>query len=241
MEVPLAHLTGEERARYVSQMFARISRRYDRLNTIMSAGRHHAWRRMAADTAVAGMRGAALDVAAGTGDLAIELAGRTEVARVVGLDFTREMLELAVRKTRPHDSWAKASYVDGDAHTLPFADDRFICATVAFGVRNFVDPVRALREMARVVRPGGRVVTLEIVRQEGVGLLLGLGFRYVTPLLGAIFAGDREAYTYLPRSAEVFLSARELVESMREAGLENVTFRSLALGAVAIHVGEKPV
>ncbi len=224
-------------------MFARISRRYDRLNTIMSAGRHHAWRRMAADMAVAGMSGPALDVAAGTGDLAIELAGRAQVTRVVGLDFTREMLELAVHKTRPHDSWAKAGYVDGDAHALPFADDHFICATVAFGVRNFVDPVQALREMVRVVRPGGRVLALEIVRQEGlgpVGLFLGLGFRYVTPWLGAIFAGDREAYTYLPRSAQVFFSAQELTASMREAGLVNVTYRSLALGAVAIHVGEKP-
>jgi demethylmenaquinone methyltransferase/2-methoxy-6-polyprenyl-1,4-benzoquinol methylase len=152
------------------------------------------------------------------------------------------MLSLAIRKTLNRGTGAMLGYIEGDAHALPFGDGQFICATVAFGVRNFVQPSRALREMARVVRPGGRVVVLEIVRQgsEGlVGRLMALGFRYVTPWLGAVFAGDREAYAYLPRSAQRFESSDELAESMREAGLANVTYRSLALGAVAIHVGEK--
>jgi demethylmenaquinone methyltransferase/2-methoxy-6-polyprenyl-1,4-benzoquinol methylase len=112
---------------------------------------------------------------------------------------------------------------------------------VGFGIRNFTDVPRALGEMARVVRPGGRVVSLEIVRLDGldaVSRLIQLHFRYVTPSLGALFAGDREAYTYLPESVEGFLSAGELAATMERSGLVKVTYRKLALGAVAIHVGE---
>ena len=223
-------------------MFARISRRYDRLNAILSGGRHHAWRRMATDLALGDMTGPALDVATGTGDFAIELARRPQVSHVVGLDFTREMLALAARKTLEEDLGTRTGYVAGDAHALPFEDDLFICATVGFGIRNFIDVPLALREIARVVRPGGRVVTLEIVRLDGAGPLtrmIALYFRHVTPWLGAIFAGDREAYTYLPQSVQGFISAGDLATSMKEAGLLNVTYRKLALGTVAIHVGVK--
>jgi demethylmenaquinone methyltransferase/2-methoxy-6-polyprenyl-1,4-benzoquinol methylase len=223
-------------------MFARIARRYDRLNAIMSAGRHHAWRRIAVEMAVGDLSGPALDVATGTGDLAIDLARQPQVSHVVGLDFTREMLPLAVHKTRGRELGHRAGYLAGDAHSLPFQDDRFICATVGFGVRNFIDMPNALREMARVVRPGGRVVVLEIVRQDGlgpVGRLFPLYFRHVTPWLGAIFGGDREAYTYLPESVQGFLTAGEVAAMMRDAGLANVTYRKLALGTVAIHVGDK--
>ena len=223
-------------------MFARISRRYDRLNAIMSAGRHHAWRRIAVDMAVGDLSGPALDVATGTGDFAIDLSRKSQVSDVVGLDFTREMLLLAIQKTRRQGLGATAGYLAGDAHALPFQDDRFICATVGFGVRNFIDMPKALREMTRVVRPGGRVVILEIVRLEGlgpVGRLFPLYFRHVTPWLGAIFGGDREAYTYLPESVQGFLTAGEVAATMRDAGLANVTYRKLALGTVAIHVGDK--
>ncbi len=238
----MAHLRGHERARYVARMFARISRRYDLLNTVMSGGRHHAWRRMAAETAIGRLSGPALDVATGTGDLAFDLTRNPSVSDVVGLDFTDEMLSMARRKARRRDLEGRVSFVSGDAHELPFADGRFICATVGFGVRNFIDMPLALSEMARVVRPGGRVVVVEIVPMEGRGplrWLFPLVFRYVTPWVGALLAGNREAYTYLPESVQVFHNAAGLAALMEQAGLVNVAYRKLALGAVAIHVGEK--
>ena len=238
----MANLRGQERARYVTRMFARISRRYDLLNTVMTAGRHHAWRRAATEIAVGGMSGHALDVAAGTGDFAFELARRPSVYHVVAVDYTNEMLSVAVQKAHRNGLAGRVTSVVGDAHALPFPGDQFICATVGFGIRNYVDAPRALREMARVVAPGGRVVILEIVR-AGAGAvwsrLFGLYFRYVTPLLGTLLAGEREAYTYLPESVQAFLSSNQLASMMEEAGLRNVRVHRLALGTVAILVGEK--
>ena len=237
----MASLKGDERARYVAGMFARISRRYDLMNSVMSGGRHYAWRRKAVALAVEGLRGDALDVAAGTGDFAFDLARRPEAESVFGLDFTREMMLLGIPKAERQGVADSVSFIAGDAHRLPFADDSFICATVGFGIRNFIDVPAALREMARVVAPGGRVVSLEIVRLDGndpISLMARFHFRYVTPWLGALIAGDREAYTYLPQSAQSFMSAPELAAAMEDAGLKVVIQKKLALGTVAIHVGE---
>lgn len=238
----MARLRGEERARYVSRIFGRISRRYDLLNTVMTGGMHYAWRRMAAYTAVGtGLDGAALDVACGTGDFAFDLARKPNIEHVVGLDFVPEMLALAIGKAAQQGLTAQTTFTVGDAHALPFDDDSFVCATVGFGVRNFIDVPRALSEMARVVMPGGRVVVLEIVRMEGRGLhrrALPWCFQKVAPILGATLAGDSEAYSYLPQSVDEFLSARQLVEVMEGTGMRNVQRRSLALGMVTIVNGE---
>ena len=238
----MAKLRGQERARYVSRMFGRISRRYDLLNTIMTGGRHYAWRRMAADAAAASeLPGAALDVACGTGDFAFDLARKSNIEHVVGLDFAPQMLARAVSKARRQRLIAQTVFTVGDAHSLPFANNSFVCATVGFGVRNFIDVPRALSEMARVVEPGGRVVVLEIVRMEGRGLrsrMLPWCFRHTAPLLGAVLAGESEAYSYLPQSVDEFLSASQLIEIMRAAGLRKVRIRRLGLGMVAVLVGE---
>lgn len=238
----MARLRGSERARYVAGMFARIARRYDRLNTIMSFGMHYSWRRRAAELSVGDLSGEALDVATGTGDFVFDLIRRPEITGVVGLDFTAAMLPLAIQKARSRSLYDCVSFVAGDAHALPFPDDRFVSATVGFGVRNFVDIPLALRELRRVVKPSGRVVILEIVRQGGpnpIGRLFPLYFRHVTPLVGLLFAGEREAYTYLPESVQEFLTAEELANLMEDAGLVNVRYQTLALGSVAIHIGEK--
>ena len=226
----------------MTRMFSRIARHYDLLNTVMTAGRHHAWRRMAAETAVGPMSGPALDVAAGTCDFALDLARRQSVSHVVALDRSGEMLSVGRSKARRRDLSQALTLVVGDAHELPFRDGQFICATVGFGVRNYADVGRAIREMVRVVGLGGKVVVLEIVRNEGRlgwGRLFRLYFRRVTPLLGALLARDREAYTYLPESVAAFHSVEELARMMEAAGLQRVQTRSLALGTVAIISGEK--
>ena len=227
------------------------------MNTVMSAGRHHAWRRMSVDVAFGeqsspntktrmmkntGSVGPALDIATGTGDLALTLARETKVTGVVGIDPVPEMLTLALNKTKKHRLAHRVDYIIGDAHDLPFPDGKFACATTGFGVRNFVNVPRALSEMVRVVRPGGNVVVLEIVRTESRGLLkhiLPFYFRQIMPWFGAMLAGDREAYTYLPESVQGFLSASELACSMHVVGLRNISIRKLALGTVAIINGEK--
>ena len=238
----MAQLRGNERARYIARMFSRVTSSYDRMNTIMSAGRHHAWRALAVDMAVAGTAGPALDLATGTGDFALELVGRHGVTKVVAVDFSREMLEAAGEKAEQRGSADRIDFISADAHALPFADDSFVCATIGFGVRNFVDLPRALSEVARVVGPGGRIVTLEIVKtgRGPFGRLFPLCFRYVTPWLGAVLARNREAYTYLPESVQGFLTVDELAALMEDAGLVNIEVRKLALGTVAIYSAQVP-
>ena len=208
----------------------------------MSAGRHHAWRRMAVEMAVTGTPGPALDIATGTGDFALCLVSNPSVTKVVGLDFTHAMLSVARQKAGSKDVLERIDLVAGDAHNLPFQDAYFACATVGFGIRNFTDVSCALREMARVVRPRGRIAILEIVRTEKIGFwgrIFPLCFRYVAPWLGALLAGDREAYTYLPKSVDEFLSNEEIESLMEELGLNLLAIRKLAFGSVAIHIGEK--
>ena len=193
--------------------------------------------------AVGELTGTALDIACGTGDFAIDLAAQPQVDSVVGIDFAKPMLPLAVAKSS-RAATAPTDYVAGDAHSLPFPDAAFICVTVGFGVRNFVDLPRALSEMARVLRPGGRLVVLEIVRMEGRGVLprlLPALFRTVAPWLGALFAGDREAYTYLPESVQGFVTASQIAGALQEAGLAVRERKSLALGTVTIIAAEKPL
>ena len=221
-------------------MFDRISGRYDVMNSVMSAGLHHRWRARTVDVTGLGPGDDALDVCCGTGDLALELRRRVGPAgRVVGLDFSAPMLALAARK--PTVAGATVEWLEGNALELPFGDASFDAATVGFGVRNVADVPRAIREMARVVRPGGRVAILEITTPQRPPLkwFYSVWFDRVVPLLGAA-AGDREAYTYLPSSVRRFPPAWELAGLMHEAGLRDVRYVILAGGIVAIHWGAVP-
>jgi demethylmenaquinone methyltransferase/2-methoxy-6-polyprenyl-1,4-benzoquinol methylase len=218
-------------------MFDRIADRYDLMNSVMTAGMHHRWRERAADLACVGPGGSVLDVCCGTGDLALELAGRVRPrGRVVGLDFSAPMLELAQAKSQ--DAGATVAWVQGNALELPFDEGEFDAATVGFGARNVVDLERGIGEMARVVRPGGRVVILEITtpRRPPLSWFYGVWFDRVVPLLGAA-AGDHDAYTYLPDSVRRFPPAEELAALMYGAGLRDVRYLLLAGGIIAIHSG----
>ena len=230
------------KTKYVTNLFARISGRYDFLNTVMTLGRHYKWRHIAVKMIGTNMNGPALDIATGTGDFAFDLAIRTSASHVVGLDCTREMLSVAIHKAKRHKLTNQLTFILADAHTLPFPNSYFASVTVGFGLRNLVDIRKAIREMIRVTKPGGRIVTLEIIQAHNrniLGKLFSICFRITTPWIGSIFARDREAYSYLPKSVQEFLSATELASILEEEGLTNVYFKDLALGTVAIHMGEK--
>ncbi len=219
-------------------MFGRVAGRYDALNSVMTAGLHHRWRERAADRAELGTGDSALDVCCGTGDLALELAGRVAPAgHVVGCDFSEPMLDLAREK-------ADERNVDGvrfewaDALSLPYDAGRFDAVTVGFGVRNLANLERGLGEMARVLRPGGRLVVLEITQptRPPLSTFYSLWFDRIVPLLGS-FSDDAEAYSYLPESVRNFPSPGRLAELMDGAGLERIRWTVLAGGIIAIHSG----
>jgi demethylmenaquinone methyltransferase / 2-methoxy-6-polyprenyl-1,4-benzoquinol methylase len=217
----------------VQAMFDRIAGVYDVMNSVMTAGLHHRWRERAADLARVGPGKRALDVATGTGDLAVALAARG--AEVVGADFSDGMLERARAKA------PGIRFEHADALDLPYEDGSFDAATVGFGARNFGDLERGLAEMVRVVRPGGRVVILEITTptRPPLSTFFSLWFDRVVPLLGRL-AADPEAYEYLPRSVKRFPGPAALAGQLRAAGLEDVRWILTAGGIIALHHGTRP-
>lgn len=231
---------GTLEAGQVQAMFDGIAGFYDLLNSVMTAGLHHRWRERAVDLARVGPGSRVLDVATGTGDLAIELARRVSPGgEVVGSDFSEAMLERARAKSKP--AGAELRFEWGDALDLPFADGAFDAATVGFGARNFSDLARGLAEMVRVVRPGGRVVVLEFTSptRAPLSLFYRLWFDRVVPLLGAL-VGDSDAYTYLPNSVKRFPAPAELAAELERAGLREIRYLLTAGGIVVIHVGTVP-
>jgi len=234
-----AELVGAERATHVQQMFGHIVQRYDLMNLLMTMGRDRAWRRRAVSLAVPS--GAlALDVATGTGDLAIELT-RQGAKRVVGVDFCWAMVAAADKKTRREVPGETIRLVAGDAMRLPFADGSFDCLVNGFLLRNVADLAATLREMARVLRPGGRLVCLEIThpKKRWFAAFFGLYFYRLVPLLGWLISSNPDAYYYLPHSLTHFPDADRLAVTIAQAGFAHVTYRRLGLGTVALHSGIK--
>ena len=232
---------GAAKRRYVGELFARIAPRYDLMNTLMTGGMHHRWRRIAAETAARGMKGPALDVATGTGDLAFSLAARSGIERAIGLDLLPDMVGRARAKAQAKGYADRARFMVGDALSLPFPDATFACVTSAWGLRNMPDLMGSIQEMVRVVRPGGRVVSLESMAPERGPLrpAVRLFLHRMVPLMGQLIAGDRAAYTYLTQSMDGFYSVAALARLFEESGMENVGYLRLGLGAVAVHWGTK--
>ena len=222
-------------------MFDRIAGVYDRMNGVMTAGLDRHWRRRAADLANVGPGAHVLDVATGTGNLALELAGRVAPGgRVVGSDFSEAMLSRARDKAAEvAPAGVVVEFEWGNALSLPYGPATFDAATVGFGARNFADLGRGVAEMARVVRPGGRVVILEITapHKPPLSWFYSVWFDRVVPMLGRA-AGDASAYSYLPSSVKRFPDPRELAATMAGCGLGRVRWLRTAGGIIAIHVGE---
>lgn len=247
---------GRLEAPQVRAMFDRIAGVYDLLNTAMTAGLHHRWRERAADEARIGPGSRVLDVATGTGDLALELARRVAPGgEVIGSDFAEGMLDRARAKAAAGPSELSPRFEWADAMSLPYEDSAFDAATVGFGARNFDDLSLGLSEMVRVVRPGGRVVVLEITTpsRPPLSLFYRLWFDRLVPALGRLAgglaqrrsgAGGREgevtisdAYTYLPNSVKRFPSPQTLAGELEQAGLGEISYLLIAGGIVAIHSG----
>jgi demethylmenaquinone methyltransferase/2-methoxy-6-polyprenyl-1,4-benzoquinol methylase len=226
-------------------MFDGIVPRYDLLNRLMTGARDVAWRRLAVREAARDRNPATasvLDIATGTGDLALELE-RAGFASVIGLDFSAPMLQEAGRKAREQPGGPSlVTWVQGDAMALPFAAETFDAVTVGFGLRNMPDYLGALREVVRVLKPGGTFVCLETSPLPSPVLRAAFEsvMRTGLPILGGVLSGDREAYAYLPQSSALFPDADTLGRLMQVAGLRNVRYLRRGLGAVAIHVGTRP-
>lgn len=229
---------GETKVSFVKELFAGISPRYDLINRLISWGLDRKWRRLVAQHQQDG-GGRALDVASGTGDLALELARQGN--RVTAVDFCLEMLAQGQRKARREGLDTSTDFVLADALCLPFPDNSFDCVATAFALRNVADLCCCLQEMQRVVRPGGMVVVLELTHpQPGiVAAIYKLYLNFLVPWLGGWISGDRGAYAYLSRSLAPFPTAQGLKGMMGEVGLSQVSYRRLGLGTVALHIGLK--
>ena len=234
--------SGRAKERYVEGLFAAIAPKYDLLNSVISFNRHRRWRRFAVKAAGLAPGDLALDVAAGTGDFSFELAEAVGgTGSVVAVDFCAPMVEIGRRKSERR-GYGNISWMLGNATGLPFEADVFDCAVIGFALRNVASAQRTIAEMARVIKPGGRVVSLEINKPTSALFrpIWAAYFYGLLPGLARALGGKREAYTYLPDSVKRFYSRQELSQIMLDSGLEDVRVYDLTMGVVCAHVGRKP-
>ncbi len=233
----MANLSGRDRAKYVQEMFARIAPRYDLMNRLMTAGQDIAWRREVIRRTALPKSGHLLDLGAGTGDLGREALRQFPGSQVVLADFTIEMMKIGlVRQHSEHPNWSAC-----DALRLPFPTRSFDAVVSGFLLRNVSDIDQTLREQYRVLKPGGRIGCLDTTRPRKSLLtpLINVHLNMVIPAVGEIFAGEPDAYTYLPVSTEQYLDAEQLAARMLAVGFKRVGFRRLMFGTIAIHWGIK--
>ncbi len=226
--------TGDERAAYVQDMFTRIARRYDLMNRLMTGGQDIRWRKRVIELARLDDHASLLDLGTGTGDLAREALSAFPNARVVGADFTLEMMRVGQQAGRLDFSAA-------DALLLPFNESTFDAVVSGFLMRNVIDLNEALEEQYRVLKSGGRIVILDTTRPQRniLSPLIWIHLHIVIPALGKLVTGSGEAYRYLPETTEGFVTAEDMVARMAWVGFKNIGFRRLMFGTIAIHWGEK--
>lgn len=235
------YIKGEARASHVRQLFGSIATRYDLLNDIQSIGVHRLWKRRLVHLSGVQPGDRALDVCCGTGDITIRLAHQG--AKVVGLDFSEPMLQIARQRAAHFPRATSVKFIQGNALELPFDNDSFSAVTVGYGLRNLSDWESGLREMVRVVRPGGRVLVLDFGKPEN-GLLRTLNFGYLrmmVPFLGLLFCGNASAYAYILESLREYPAQRGVADWMRKSGLNEVMIHNLLGGVMSINSGVKVV
>ena len=235
------HPPPADKGAYVREMFARIAPRYDRANRVLTAGMDERWRKQAIALLAPPRGGAILDLCCGTGDVVFHLLRTDPTLHVTGIDFCAPMLDGA-RARAPREARGEATFVEGDVMALPFAQGSFEGATMGFSLRNVVDIDHALREIARVLKPGGRFVNLDVSKAPNrlFKRLFDLYFYRVVPWVGGAVGGSRAAYTYLPNSLTNHPSAEDLRERFARAGFVDAGFARLMGGSIAIHYGTKP-
>ena len=236
--ITMAHLQGTERALYVQDMFARIAGRYDLMNRLMTFGQDIRWRRIVIDQAHLPPDGRLLDIATGTGEIALEGYNRVPGLQAVGGDFTIEMMQAGKRiPQRRSIRWTGA-----DTLSLPFSEATFDAVTSGFLMRNVIDVRKALTEQLRVTKPGGWVVILESSppKQNLLRPLILIHLNVLIPALGRLVTGEMEAYRYLPDSTQQFHDPDDVADLMRQVGYINVSYRLFMFGTIAIHAGQKP-
>jgi demethylmenaquinone methyltransferase/2-methoxy-6-polyprenyl-1,4-benzoquinol methylase len=236
-------LEPKGRDEWVREMFNSIAHRYDLVNSLMTLGLDRSWRRFTARRSEPKPGACGLDLCCGTGMLAMELASFVGPSgRVVGLDFSEKMLDVARKNLERFVLRDNIRLVCGQAMELPFRDDTFDCATVGWGLRNVPDISTGLREMTRVVKPGGKVVSLDVAQpgMPGFRYLYWLYFSRIIPTMGKFWTGNEEAYRYLYNSAQAFLRPEDLTEIFRQAGLVETRYHHLTGGIVAVVEGRKP-
>lgn len=234
----MAHLQGQERAQYVQNMFARIAGRYDLMNRLMTFGQDVRWRQYVIEQAALPQYGSLLDIATGTGEIALEGLFQVPGLQAVGGDFTLEMMQVGKRiPVRRTIQW-----VGADTLLLPFGDDQFDAVTSGFLMRNVIDVEAAFAEQKRVTKPGGRVVVLESSppKENLLRPFILLHLNLIIPSLGRIITGEADAYRYLPDSTQQFRDPQSLAAIMRQTGFEDVSYRLFMFGTIAIHSGRKP-
>lgn len=236
---PYKESTKSKKAQ-VETMFDNISGKYDFLNHFLSFSLDKYWRRKAIEQLRDDPPDEILDVATGTGDM-VKTALRLTPSKITGIDLSEGMLQIARKKKYPSDGKTVISFLKGDSENLPFSDNSYDAATVAFGVRNFENPVKGLSEMHRVLRPGGKLVVLEFSKPTvfPFAQIYRFYFRYILPVFGRLLSKDKSAYTYLPESVNLFPEGEKFVDLMKEAGYSECVFRPLTFGVVTIYTGIK--